>query len=175
MSVEYRPAANRRELEQILELQKQNLPGVLTPAQREKEGFVTLRYSIDTLLQMNEHCPQIIASENGLLIGYALCMHPALQNLMPELSPLFELLEDMSYKKDGFRIMGQVCIREGYRGQGHFAGLYEHLKDCTAPLPIITEISLLNKRSLKAHYQIGFRKLSRRASEVQPWEVVIWE
>ena len=175
MSVVYRPASKLSEMEQILGLQKQNLPGALTAEQREKEGFVTLRYTVDRLVKMHKRCPQIIAMEDGLLVGYALCLHPGLKDLMPDLSPLFRLLESLSYPEDGYRIMGQICIREGYRGQGHFPGLYNHLKECTAPLPIITEISLLNKRSLQAHYRIGFSKLARRTGAGQPWEVVIWE
>ena len=175
MPVEYRPAETLAELEQILQLQAQNLPDALTPEQRARQGFVTLRYTAEQLMAMKDHCPQVIAMEEDLLIGYALCLHPGLQQLMPELSPLFSLVEGKYPLKEGYRVMGQICIREGHRGLGHFPGLYHCLKQRVAPMPLITEISLLNTRSLKAHSRIGFRKLGRRMEGGQPWEVVIWE
>jgi hypothetical protein len=173
--VHYRPAESLFELNQVLELQKLNLPEALSAEQQEKEGFVTLRYTLDQLSLMNQHCPQIIALEKDLVIGYALCLHPGLKKLVPQLRPLFQLLADERYQRTDYRIMGQICIRKGYRGKGHFSGIYHYLIDRVRPLPLITEISLRNNRSLHAHYKLGFRKLVTRQDADNPWDVVIWE
>ena len=171
----YRPAKTLSELRQVLELQKNNLPEALTPVELEEEGFVTLRYTLEQLGQMKSYCPQIIAVENDLVIGYALCLHPELKNLVPKLGPLFQVLTIEGFSNADYRIMGQVCIRKGYRGKGHFSVLYQNLRDRIKPLPLITEISLKNTRSLNAHYKLGFRKLASRQEAGNPWQVVIWE
>ena len=163
------------EFRQILELQKENLPGALTPEQRKREGFVTLRYSLEQLLQMQRLCPQVIALENDFLIGYALCLHPDLKDLVPALQPLFQILEDRAFPPAEYRIMGQICIRKGYRGKGHFSRLYYGLRDQTKPLPLITEISQKNTRSLHAHHKLGFQRLAVRQEGGDPWEVVVWK
>lgn len=171
----YRPAETLSELRQVLDLQKNNLPEALTPQEREREGFVTLRYTLEQLGQMKLYCPQFIARDKDLIIGYALCLHPELKKLVPQLGPLFEVLAAEGFTTADYRIMGQICIRKEYRGQGHFAALYHRLMDSVKPLPLLTEISLNNKRSLHAHYKLGFRKLASRQQAGNPWEVVIWE
>lgn len=171
----YRPAETLSELRQVLELQKNNLPQALSDEELEREGFVTLRYTLDQLRQMMSYCPQIIALDKDLVTGYALCLHPQLKNLVPQLEPLFRVLTELGFPASEYRVMGQVCIRKGYRGKGHFPGLYHHLMDHIKPLPLITEISVRNRRSLRAHYNLGFRKLASRQEGGIPWEVVIWE
>ena len=171
----YRPAKTLSELRQVLELQKNNLPGALTSVELEKEGFVTLRYTLEQLGQMKLYCPQVIALKEDFVIGYALCLHPELKNLVPQLGPLFQLLTIRGFPYTDYRIMGQICIRKGYRGKGHFSALYHNLRDRIKPLPLITEISLKNTRSLHAHYKLGFRQLASRHEAGNPWQVVIWE
>ena len=51
-------------------LQKNNLPEALTPQECEREGFVTLRYTLEQLGQMKLYCPQFIARDKDLIIGY---------------------------------------------------------------------------------------------------------
>ena len=171
----YRPAQTHSELNQVLELQKNNLPEALSPEEIENEGFVTLRYTLEQLSQMQQYCPQIIALDKDLVIGYALCLHPELRKLVPQLGPLFQVLAEQGYIAADYRIMGQICIRKGYRGKGHFSALYNRLMDCVRPVPVITEISLKNKRSLLAHHNLGFRKLALRHEAGHPWEIVIRE
>ena len=171
----YRPAETLSELRQVLELQKSNLPQALSPEERIKEGFVTLRYTLEQLAEMKSYCPQIIALDKDLVIGYALCLHPELKKLVPQLEGLFQALTDVGFPRADYRVMGQICIRKGYRGKGHFSALYSRLMDSIKPLPLITEISIKNERSLHAHYKLGFRKLVSRQEAGNPWEVVIWE
>ncbi len=171
----YRPAKTLSDLRQVLELQKNNLREALTPEERIKEGFVTLRYTLEQLAEMKSYCPQFIALEKDLVIGYALCLHPELKKLVPQLEGLFQALTDVGFPTTDYRVMGQICIRKGYKGKGHFSALYTRLMDSVKPLPLITEISIKNERSLHAHYKLGFRKMVSRLEAGNTWEVVIWE
>ena len=171
----YRPSESPEELLQILELQSENLAEVLTEEERMEEGFVTLRYSMDQLQKMQGCCPQIIALENQHVIGYALCLHPDLHKDVPDLEPLFKVLDAFPEVMGDFRIMGQICIRKGHRGKGHLLGLYNCMRKHLGRVPIITEISWSNPRSLRAHYALGFQKLTDHPGGGQQWDVVCWE
>ncbi|MCO5724494.1 GNAT family N-acetyltransferase [Robiginitalea marina] len=175
MSVQYRPAASPGELQAILELQGENLRDSLTPEEREREGFVTLRYTLQELAGMQAQGPQMVAFDGDRLIGYALSLTPGLRQQVPTLEPLFSVLEKTTPPLPPYRLMGQVCIRKGYRGVGHLRALYERLKERVSPDTLVTEISQENRRSLKAHGKMGFKKIAERQGEGQVWDIVLWE
>lgn len=175
MNVLYRPAATPGELKAILELQGENLRDSLSPEERDREGFVTLRYSLEQLGGMQALGPQMAAFEGGRLVGYALSVSPGLRPLVPALEPLFALLERTTPPLAPYRLVGQVCIRKGYRGKGHLGALYEGLRERVFPDSLVTEISQENRRSLMAHAKMGFKKIAQRQGEGQVWDVVLWK
>lgn len=63
-----------KELEGILELQKQNLKQDLTPEQIKAQGFVTVSHSLDDLEKMHRYEPNIIAKDGDTVAAYVLGM-----------------------------------------------------------------------------------------------------
>ena len=118
MAIEYTRVRTKEELEEILVLQKQNLPTHLTQKEIEKEGFVTISHTFELLERMNDLCPHIIAKDKGKVIGYALCMHPNFSKEIPILYSMFEKIREVLPKEQSFIVMGQICIDKSYRGRG---------------------------------------------------------
>ena len=131
---------------------------------------------------MNDECPHIIAKKDDTVVGYALCMHPKFGESIEMLKPMFAEIEttlrDSSHSfgmtNENYIVMGQICIDKHYRKQGIFRKLYEHMKaEVISPFSaIITEVDCKNKRSLDAHYAIGFQKLKSYHSGGQDWELI---
>lgn len=174
MVIEIGQVQNKKELEQILSLQKDNLPGALSKKEIAKEGFVTIAHSFDLLDAMNKVCPHIIAKEEERVIGYALCMHPKFRNEIDILKPMFKEISAVLSPDDKYIVMGQVCIDKAYRKMGLFQKLYKNMQDTIKPEFnfIITEVDALNKRSLNAHLAIGFMELKTYTSDGRKWHLI---
>ncbi len=175
MAVEYTRASHREELQEILVLQKKNLPFQRSKNELEKEGFVTISHTLDLLKAMNEICPHIIAKDQGKVIGYALCMHPHFSKEIPILVPMFQKIRELLPADQTFIVMGQICIDKSYRGQGIFRGLYKAMKkylDRSFEL-IVTEVDGRNKRSLNAHLACGFTIKKKYQSDGRDWYLIV--
>ncbi len=161
MTIQIGRVQSRLELEQILSLQEENIPDALSMKEMEEEGFLTVTHTLDLLDGMNKVCPHIIAKENGKVIGYALCMHPKFGNEIELLKPMFEEINSVLSPGEKYMVMGQVCIHKEYRKMGVFQNLYKKMQDVirTNYNCIITEVDALNKRSLNAHFAVGFIEL----------------
>lgn len=171
----YKQASSQSELKQILELQKKNLKGILSDSERKTEGFLTVEHTLGLLHEMNERCGHIIAVNDGLLIGYALCMHPKFADSIEILRPMFKEISSILGKTENYMVMGQICIDKNYRGKGVFRNLYATMQD---KLPvgchsIITEVDGENKRSLNAHFSVGFEILGVHYSNGREWHLII--
>ena len=86
---------------------------------------------------MNQAAPSIIAKDGDNVVGYALTMLPEFGTDVPELLPLFALIDTLSYKDKplasyNWYVMGQVCVAEGYRGSGYSTGCFSTTKMCIA-------------------------------------------
>ncbi|MBT8189500.1 MAG: GNAT family N-acetyltransferase [Saprospiraceae bacterium] len=181
MDIIYDIARSDDHLKDILALQQINLPHNISESEKESQGFVTVEHDFQLLKKMNNPWHHIIALDNEKLIGYALVMLAELREDIDILIPMFNEI-DQAVKAHGnaFRyfVMGQVCISKPYRGKGVFKGLYQHMRKCMQDHfdCVITEVDPLNKRSLRAHYKTGFRKLkSYMDSNKRPWELIIWD
>jgi len=174
MSVKYTRASTKKELEEILVLQKRNLPDRLTKQEIEKEGFVTISHTLDLLERMNTKCPHIIAKGNGRVIGYALCMHPDFSEEIPIIQPMFRKIRSILSEDESFIVMGQICIDKEYRGQGIFKGLYSTMRETVSENfnYIITEVDSTNLRSLNAHYAVGFTLLKTYSADKKDWKLI---
>jgi GNAT superfamily N-acetyltransferase len=171
-----------QDLQQILQLQKQNLKQYISEQERNDQGFVTLEHSLAVLEAMHQLAPSILIRDGDKVIAYALTELPACRHLMPDLEPMFALLDTMSWKDQPindqrFYTMGQICIAREYRGQGLFEALYEHHRQVYRPSfdLFITEISTRNPRSLRAHEKLGFQTIHTHRDELDEWSMVLWD
>ncbi|MFL5399272.1 MAG: GNAT family N-acetyltransferase [Myxococcales bacterium] len=176
--VEARPVASEAELEQILELQQRNLPRNLDERERAEQGFVTVEHTLDVLRRMHAIVPSIVAKDDQELAGYALVMPVECRSFVPVLDPMFRRLDaNASLEGRRYYVMGQVCVAKPYRGRGVFSALYaahrENLKSRFDAC--VTEISVRNSRSLRAHEKAGFEELERYRTATDEWIVVIWK
>jgi len=172
--ISYKRASLKVELEQILQLQYDNLPSVVSEETKKKEGFVTVHHDFNILDRMNEVCPHIIATVDEKVVGYALCMHPKFGNEIAVLGPMFTEIQRILGVKEKFIAMGQVCVDKAYRRKGVFRELYSYMLEEIQPefSCIITEVDIQNIRSLEAHYAVGFKLLSRYQSGGHEWELI---
>ncbi len=172
----------KEELLQILELQHQNHFESVSIETQLSKGFVTVRHNLDLLTKMNQKAQQVIAVENGIVVGYALVMLKEFKERIPVLMPMFNSFEHIDYHKKKlseytFYVMGQVCIAESYRGKGLFKKLYELHKESYAQKfeLCITEVSTSNIPSLKAHEKVGFKIVHTYKDAAEVWNVLVWD
>ena len=172
--ISYTQATTESDLRQILELQHSNLKINISEDDAIREGFVTVEHSLELLSAMNDLQPHIVAKEKDTIVGYALCMHPKFGNDIDILKPMFK--EISKCYQSSYIVMGQICIAKNYRGQGIFKKLYQTMNVETQGefSSIITEVDLQNKRSLNAHYGLGFKDLGTYRSSGQDWKLIIW-
>ena len=180
--IHFTTVSSADEVRQIVDLQAANLPAALTPDTIASQGFVTVRHDLGVLERMNQAAPGIIAKDGGRVVGYALVMLRQFAADVPVLQPLFQILDGLSWKRGLLGdlplwfVMGQVCIAEGYRGRGLFDGLYRAMAeeyrdryDFT-----VTEVSVRNTRSQRAHARVGFERLHvyQDATTGDEWHVI---
>jgi len=170
------------ELQQIIQLSYQNLRTKISEEEKNSQGFVSWNYSFELLQKMNAQYPHVIVKDNNKVVGYALValkeakdFHPALQQMIIDLEPLVYKGKNLSAYE--YYIMGQVCIDKAYRGKGIFEMLYQKHralfeKDYDF---VVTEISIGNSRSMRAHEKIGFKTIYTYADNIDQWNVVLWD
>jgi GNAT superfamily N-acetyltransferase len=168
-------------LDEILALQRENLPARLSAEEAREQGFVTLEHTQDILRQMHAVLPSVGAWEDGRLVGYALSMPRECRGLIPPLAPMFEVLDTLLVEgrplaRVPYYVMGQVCVAKAHRGRGVLEALYAAHRDAYASRfeELVTEISGRNVRSLRAHARVGFRDIHRYRDAMDSWVVVAW-
>jgi ribosomal protein S18 acetylase RimI-like enzyme len=174
--IEARQVTDERELQQILDLQRRNLPRNLSAREMAENGFVTVEHTLDVLQRMHALVPSIVAKDGGELAGYALVMPVECRSFIPVLVPMFQRLEALRMFERRFYVMGQICVASPYRGRGVFDALYrahrEHLRNRFDAC--VTEVSVRNTRSLRAHQRIGFEELERYRDQTDEWVLLVW-
>ena len=183
-NITFTQAKTTDDLHQILTLQVANLPQNISKTELEKEGFVTVHHSFELLQAMNEPYAHIIAKDGEKVIAYALVMLRDFADKIPVLFSMFDMINKSSFNGKSvnnatYFTMGQVCIDKVYRGQGIFQKLYQTMQHYYAKdfQYLITEISVRNPRSLKAHSKVGFEDLKVFKDEKtgETWHIVIWD
>lgn len=175
MEICYSSATSKDELGQILELQKKNLPTIISKNEKEKEGFVTVSHTLELLEGMNIVCPHTIAMDGNKVVGYALSMHPKFGDKIDVLKPMFTQINAIIPENETYIVMGQICIDKAYRKKGIFRNLYKTMKNNFIPKfdSIITEVDASNIRSLNAHYAVGFKDLKTYSSDGRIWNLIV--
>jgi ribosomal protein S18 acetylase RimI-like enzyme len=125
---------------------------------------------------MHALAPSIVAKDGDELAGYALVMPIECRSFIPVLAPMFQRLEALRMFQRRFYVMGQICVASPYRGRGVFDLLYhahrEHLRGRFDAC--VTEVSVRNTRSLRAHQRIGFEELERYRDATDEWVLLVW-
>ena len=159
------------ELEQILALQQASLV-------ETRDGFVTVRHTLDILEEMHTVLPSVVArDDDGRVVGYALSMAQTIAPLLPVLGPMFARLARLpALAGRRWYVMGQDCVAEAWRGRGVFDALYATHRAVYSPRfdCLVTEIATRNPRSLRAHARVGFVEIDRYRDETDEWSVVEW-
>ncbi|MCK8524229.1 GNAT family N-acetyltransferase [Aquimarina sp. D1M17] len=176
-NIRYTTTSSKRELEQILQLQKNNLSSSISKEDKEKEGFVTVEHDLELLTKMHTKEPHIIAKDDDKVVGYALSMVREFKEDIEVLEPMFSKIDTQLRNLNTYIVMGQVCIDKNYRKQGIFRGLYNKMKDELNHKydVLITEVAANNIRSLNAHYAIGFSDLLIYNDNGITWHLVQWD
>jgi len=179
--ITYSHANNSSDLHGILALQKKNLRQNLQDEEIASQGFVYVEHDFEKLSKMNVPCPHVIAKYEGNVVGYTLVLLKENATDVPILNDLFEKINSHPFegklvKDEKYFVMGQVCIEKAFRSKNVFKGLYDLLiqtmKDDFDF--IITEVSVDNKRSLRAHEKIGFKTLVDHTDVLsQTWRTII--
>ena len=174
MDIIYSRADSSTEMEEILVLQQKNLPGNIDEAEIATEGFLTVSHTSELLSRMNNVCPHIIAKSGDTLVGYALCMHPSFRDKIEVLKSMFVKIDALVDPGLDYIVMGQICIDKDYRRKGIFRGLYEYMgSELESDYDmIITEVDDENRRSLDAHYAVGFKEMIVYPSHGRKWHMV---
>lgn len=181
--VQFTQVSTETEIQQILDLQAKNHGSAIDAATAADQGFVTVRHDLDVLRRMNRVYPSVIAKAGERLAGYCLVMPRDFAAEIPILAPMFDMLEGLSWRGKPLNdsrwfVMGQVCVAEGFRGQGVFDGLYNKLRDvCRRDFDlVVTEIAERNGRSMRAHERVGFETMHVYREDLtgETWRVVGW-
>lgn len=180
--MELKLVESKEELQQILDLQNANHVDNVSSNIKKQEGFVTVKHNIELLTRMNTAAPQVIAVDQGKVIGYALVMLKDFKNMIPILEPMYSTFDDLIY--DGVKlttldyyVMGQVCIDKDYRGAGVFHALYKKHNSVFSPKYdlCLTEVSTSNPRSMRAHLKVGFKILKTYQDASDEWNILSWD
>jgi hypothetical protein len=171
------------ELIQIAELSAANLSSNISDETKAKEGFLSWFYPVEALRAIHAIVPSVIVKEGETVAGYALTLTRECVAVYPPMAPTIAHLSRLRYKNrllndSRLYLMGQICVRQGYRGQGTVGLLYEfHKQEFSSQYDmLITEISPTNPRSLKAHEKAGFRIIDTyRDEQKHKWIVVLWD
>ena len=182
-NIQFGLADQKGDMEQILQLQRANLSANISDTERQQEGFVTAVHDLNLLAEMNHPYPHIVARHEGQIIGYTLVMLQKMSDRLPVLFSMFETIEQQSFQDkplpaQRWFVMGQVCIAKDFRGQGLFLGLYQKLKEQMAPHfdMVITEVSINNPRSIRAHEKVGFKNIKEYATDDgEQWVILLWD
>ena len=175
-------ASSTEDLQGILDLQLENHLHSLSAEEKESQGFVTVRHTLEQLEEMNKIAPHIIAKIEDEVVGYILAMTKASRNLIQVLIPMFDQFDQIIYQGKsvsdfGYMGVGQVCVGKEQRGKGLFDQLYQAYKNAYSEQYAfaITEIALSNHRSMAAHERVGFEVIHEFEDETQRWGIVAWD
>ncbi|HVI48775.1 MAG TPA: hypothetical protein VM802_28155 [Chitinophaga sp.] len=170
------------EIEDLLALQRSNLVTQISSDTAASQGFLTFQYTAPVLSRMMEDMAQPITKSGDVITGYALSTSREAGMEIALMKPLVEMCdEQLSFngkplREQRYYLMGQVCVRDGWRGQGIFDKLYQYHKelfskdyDC-----IVTEIAATNLRSQAAHARVGFETIHEHEDGGTVWHVVAW-
>jgi hypothetical protein len=181
LDIEFKLVDKEAELHSILDLQLANHKSIVDEATKVSQGFVTVRHTIEQLIEMDKIESSAIAKYGDKVVAYIIAMTKASRELIPVLIPMFDLFDSLAYKERllseyNYMVVGQVCVDKEFRGKSTFKNTYEVYKNAFKDKYdfCITEIDLNNTRSLRAHENIGFQTIhTYKDSNDIDWAIVV--
>ncbi|KAI9329759.1 hypothetical protein BDR26DRAFT_872168 [Obelidium mucronatum] len=182
-------ASTQAHLVQIRQLMLANQKSNLNPGIAASDGFLSFEYSADLLSEMMRTTPPIIAASKSedtpdkeIVVGYALAVTTETALKDEELAVPVRYLETQGFyqgtpiKSLKYLIMGQICVREGYRGQGVLAGMYKEFSRVYREKGfdvVVTEVAKTNERSMRAHQKAGWIVFDSMESKGVAWDMIL--
>ena len=166
--MELRKIRNESELVQVHKLLEENLKQNLSYQERKQQGFITINYSLNSLIKLNKITPTIVAIDESKVIGYALSANRNCKGLHKFLDMVIAEVDKTFYNKDlllesDYVVVGQLCVAKAYRRRGVSQKIYQEFKQefhQTHPY-CLTGVDALNKGSIESHKKCGFRVLKQ--------------
>jgi len=170
------------QLKQIAHLSAVNLRSVIDETTKADQGFLTWEYKTELLEAMHAFAPSVIATYEGVVVGYALVATHAMSGVHQEMKLMLDNLSNLTYlgkPMNDYRyyMMGQICIDKEHRGKGLFEKLYQHHRTVYSKQfdILLTEVSTSNHRSMRAHEKVGFKTIHTYHDHMDEWNVVVWD
>src|SRR5260370_196390 len=170
------------EILQIGALSNANLSTNISAEIKAKEGFVSWVYTPEILETLHAVAPSVVVMDGDTLAGYALTLTPECLEVYPAAAATYAHASTLIHNErpvgeQRFYLMGQICVAEPYRGQGIVGLLYNGHRQFYSPHYdlLLTEISVANPRSLKAHQKVGFHVIDTHHDPQGHWDVVLWD
>jgi hypothetical protein len=170
------------QLKKVKNLQAKNLKSYLSSTTKFSDGFLTASYSISFLKSITKTSPSIIAEAEGEIVGYLLASTKDLMEGDKFLKNLIMKINRKVYKskqlsKFDFIIVAQLCVASTHRAQGIVKKMYTLFKNKYSSIyPFcLTVVDLENKRSIRAHLNVGFKIIDSIKMENSEAVIIIWE
>jgi RimJ/RimL family protein N-acetyltransferase len=174
--------SNDAELDGIRLLQRENLRKLIGETEAGKEGFLTAEYSMETLQQMHQFQPSIIAKDGDTIAGYVIITTKNSYGQHPLLDSLFDSINLLDYnginlKNINYILVGQLCVGKAYRGTGLVQKMYTYYQQSLSKAYqyLITDVAQENPRSIKAHLKTGFEIIHTIEYGGIGWDIVLWD
>ena len=175
-------AANEKDLQGILDLQRRNLRKNISPDEATSQGFLIAEFSPAYLQQLHEIHPPVIARQDDTVVGYAIIATAENRKGNPLVEDLFNQIDELSFdgialKNVPYAVVGQLCVDKSVRGQGLVQKLYGRFRELLENNYQfgITDVACANTRSLKAHLNTGFQVIHTIGYGGLEWDVVLWD
>ncbi|CAN5519288.1 hypothetical protein BH11BAC3_BH11BAC3_13510 [soil metagenome] len=181
--IRFTTSKTNNDFNEIISLQKENLPKNLSENELKSQGFVTVVHALEDLRKMDTHEHNLVVKDDDKIVGYILAMTQQSKADIPVLVPMFNNFEKIIYKgkkiaEHNFIVVGQVCIHKNYRGKGLFYEAYNAYKKQFSNKYdfAITSIATTNQRSINAHQRVGFVELHFFTDNANTeWSIVAWD
>ena len=172
------------EIDNLLALQHENLRVNLDNQTVESQGYVSFEYNPTIIQRMMADEPQIIARADNQVVGYALASTIEATKTIEAAIPMLDMIAQLDYKgkpcrEQKYYMVGQVCVKAGYRGMGVFDAIYGGHRRAFANRYdfTVTEVAVDNGRSLAAHHRLGFETIHIffDALNGKEWHIIAWD
>lgn len=173
-------ADSESELNEIIVLQKENLKDNLSTKEKESQGFLTAKYSLSYLKEINNLSPAVILKTTKV-VGYAIAVTRRHGQKHALLNELFRYFDKQTYKgkflaEENYIVVGQLCVDKKHRGKGNVDKMYSFFKTSYPTYRYcVTAIDSQNYRSMAVHQRCGFKKIGSLTLYQRPGDIIIWD
>src|SRR3990167_133803 len=150
----------------ILTLQANNQIKNLT-AEEKSHGFLSVEFSKEQFIAMNNSTWIIVCKDKGIVCGYLCTSPPEFNKAFPLPAAMIALYPKINYKGktlDSYHSItaGPWCIERSYHGKGIFVSMWNMLdKILSSDIDlIVTFISIQNTRSFYAAKKVGMEEVT---------------